>query len=119
MAPPASGNGVVGWGDIPFLLSRAVHALMRCLAGLTGCLAASQCLVPSWESQPFPTLPAARILVCATLTWDPSLFCGNSLNLIASSSAHHSSLSDDTSQAVGGCVVAVSDTLVKARGNTV
>lgn len=41
----------------------------------------------------------------------PPFFCSNCLNLIVSSSAHHSSLFDDTNQVVGGFVMAVSDTL--------
>lgn len=45
----------------------------------------------------------------------PSFFFSiNCLKLISSSSAHHSSLFDDTYQVVGGFVMAVSDTLIKA-----
>lgn len=116
MAPPAAGNGAVGWGNIPFLPPGAARALTWSLAGLTtGRSDAPRSSVPSWASQTFPPLPSGTGTgVChAPPRSFPFLFYSNCLNLI-SSSAHHSLPFDDTNQVVGGFVTAVSDTLIKA-----
>lgn len=115
------GNGMeMGWwGGIAFPLCPEELPMPWCgvNAGLTtGHLTTPQFLAPDCASQSFPALPAGigtdmRHTPPGSF---PTFFFWQQLKLISSSSAHHSSLSDDTNQVVGGFVMAVSYTLIKA-----
>ena len=111
---PAAGNGVVGRGDIPFLPPELPVPWHGALLGWPwGAQPLPGPLSPA--GHPNPSLPGGTgIGACHAPPKSFPFFCGNCLNLIGSSSAHHSSLYDDTNQVVGGFVMAVSDTLIKA-----
>lgn len=117
-------NWKIGWKWGGGMRYRSLCAPQRCLCpDVVSVLGWPQGTWPHPSPWPLTGLPSlsllsllAQVLKCAILPQGPSpfFFCRNCLKLISSSSAHHSSLFDDTNQAVGGFVMAVSDTLIKA-----